>query len=151
MNEKVRKGIVLGVLVATLVWGYFHFFGSNKSITNPRPQLQQNYTHEETTPDAAPSQLPPELIESYRRKNWGPDPFYHNYRVGKTESAAEEVHLKLLGIVFRDFNAQALINGKILHEGDTLHDYRISTIARDHVILQHGNKTVTLWVTDKKS
>ena len=152
MNEKVRKGIFFVLLVITLIWGYF-------SLANHRDKKAGN---EEGTPPGRASLTDTSapitdtlsfsrLIKDYQRKPWGRDPFYHYYKKGQTTLSDNEVRLHLLGILYRELYSQALINGQIVKEGDTVGKYRVTEITRDYVILQRGGKTVTLWVKKESS
>lgn len=145
MNKKTRQAIVYSVFVLVLIWGYFNFFGS-ENIPQPLPIP----THQAAiTPGAVPQDiqtdgLTAEIIRDYHQKDWGKNPFYNRYKTKKELIVEEKARLHLLGIIYREIDAQALINGRVVSVGDTLEGYRVASITRKEVVLQKGVQTVKL-------
>ena len=50
------------------------------------------------------------------------------------------------GIVYSKDRPSAIINGKLIHEGDTIAGAKIIKINRKHVVFEINGKEVTSWV-----
>lgn len=73
--------------------------------------------------------------------NWARCPFSGKiYSTGKTEA----VNLRLAGILWDTKNPQALINGRVVQEGDTIGDFVVIKILTDKVKLLHGDKYIEI-------
>lgn len=150
MSEKTRKTLVFGLLIASLIWAYFSFSGRKSS--NPRPaQPQATVAGPAGVESLPPADLSQQTVAEYEKKSWGKDPFYHRHKSEPPHAAPDKVKLHLLGILYREVDAQALINGRVVREGDTLAGYRIVNIERDHVKISDGKKTVILRVEKERS
>jgi len=149
LNKTLRKAIIFGLLVITLIWGYFNLFDKKNPPAVSKSQPMQNFTYRNSDSSIIDQPLSKEVIEEYVRKSWGRDPFYHNHRIVKPAANTENIHPKLSGISYRELNSQAVINGQILRTGDSLLDYRVTGIFKDHVVLERGKQMVTLWVSDQ--
>jgi hypothetical protein len=149
LNEKLRKGIIFGMFVITLFWGYFNLFNKKNPPAISKSQPMQNFTYQNSKSSVTDRLLSKEVIEEYVRKSWGRDPFYFNYRIDKPSINIDTIHPRLSGISYRELSSQAVINGQILKTGDSLQDYRVTGIFKDHVILERGKQMVTLWVSDQ--
>ncbi|MCP4567653.1 MAG: hypothetical protein GY841_08745 [FCB group bacterium] len=151
MSDRNRKILVFGILIVTSIWGYFNIAGRQAK------KAAQNYQNSASTSTpvviAASEQnfMPEETVAQYQAEPWGVDPFYHAYSPRSVSRVSEEVTLHLLGILYRKMNAQVLINGQILKEGDSLEGYRIVKIAPDYVNLQSEQKELTLRVKKESS
>jgi hypothetical protein len=149
LSEKTRKTLVFGLLIGALIWAYFNFTGrkARRAADNrPRPAVVQPVV---IPPDMGI--LSPATAEEYEAKSWGKDPFYHARPSAPGRIAPDKVKLRLLGILYREINAQALINGRVVAEGDTLSGFRVERIERDHVKMSDGGKTVILRVEKEQS
>jgi hypothetical protein len=150
MSERTRKTFVFGLLIGSLIWAYFSFSGRKPS--NSRPARQ----HTAAASAVANVSLPPaalseQTVAEYEKKSWGKDPFYHRHKSAPQQTVPDKVKLHLLGILYREVNAQALINGRAVREGDTVAGYRIERIERDHVKISDGKKAVILRVEKERS
>lgn len=149
MSEKTRKTLVFGSLVLSLIWAYFNFTGRKArrpADNRPRPAAVQTAV--------VPQEvlvLSPEAATEYEAKTWGKDPFYHARPAAPKRAVPDKVRLHLLGILYREVNSQALINGRVVGVGDTLSGYRVDRIERDHVKISDGGKTVILRVEKEQS
>lgn len=149
MSEKTRKTLVFGMLIGSLIWAYFNFSGrkaKRAADRRPRPAAVQ------------PAVVPPQayILDSnaaaeYEMKSWGKDPFYHAHSTEARQVVPDRVKLHLLGILYREVDAQALINGRVVSVGDTLSGFRVDRIERDHVKISGGGKTITLRVEKEQS
>jgi len=101
--------------------------------------------------------LAQELLIDYREplpELYGRDPFIKEGIVEQIEVAKMEPsdNLTLSSIIHSDMNALAVINGKILAEGDTIYDeetgtrFMIENIEVDKIEIIDGEKTYTLEV-----
>jgi hypothetical protein len=92
--------------------------------------------------------------DDFRESQWGTDPFYH--RKGRSPVPAntstvpstkvERAALRLLGIMYREQGAKALIDGRIVAVGDTISGHLITEIAPDRVTVAQNNRTTVLKV-----
>lgn len=148
MNETWRKRLIFAVLVVTTIWGYFSITGrKGPTVPASSPGLA-----EVTTP------LPPaaeaswdSLLATYRLRPWGSDPFYRTRMTPTAPPTNDAVTLHLLGILYREVGAQALINGRIAKEGDIVDGYRVTAITRDFVTVQGAGRTIELRVAKEAS
>ncbi|MFH1701488.1 MAG: hypothetical protein ABIE07_12990 [Candidatus Zixiibacteriota bacterium] len=150
MNEKVRKSIVFGIFIVAIIWGY-----SNLSQRwSKKPQeleiakqqvaadiLSDNTDQEQIVPGGRINH--DSVFTIYEARPIMKNPFYHNL---KNEAAKEQkINLRLLGIMYRPTNAQALINDKVLGIGGLINGYKVISIARESVVLEKSGKPVTLY------
>jgi len=91
------------------------------------------------------------IYASYHSKSWGKNPFYHNYRPSVGPAGPSKAEFHLMGIMFREMEAQALIDNRIVTVGDQLKGYRITEIARDSVVLDNGEKIIILRIQKETS
>lgn len=156
MSERNRITLVFAILIVVSIWGYFSIFeGKDKKARQSQPSVPATSSPIEPgiqVESAADASLSDELIAQLHAESWGKDPFYHDFSIPEaTPQVTEEVSLHLLGIVYRELNARALINGQVLKEGDFLDKYKIIKIAPDYVDLESGGKTITLRVEKESS
>lgn len=150
MSERTRKTFVFGLLIGSLIWAYFSFSGRKPS--NLRPARQQAATAGPAVPASVPpAALNKQTVAEYEKISWGKDPFYHRHQSKPRAAVPDKVKLHLLGILYREVNAQALINGRVVREGDIVAGYRIESIERDHVKISDGKKVVILRVEKERS
>jgi hypothetical protein len=155
LSEKTRKKLVFGVLILTLVWAYFNFAGPGKD--EARQPHRDNHSAAKAEPPAGARAISSRIADSlYLTRDaqpWGKNPFYNEYRL-ITEAGREfsdEIKLHLLGVIFRELKAQALINSQIVTVGEEIEGFRVDEIYRDSVILDNGEKTITLRVAKESS
>jgi hypothetical protein len=155
MSEKKRKILVFAVFIAALVWGYFSLTDRmHKKAPSPKQTRTAAVTANPVEKESAPQPLTDDVCREYEELLWGKDPFYHNHEgPGRTATAAmtEKQELHLLGILYREVNAQALINNRVVSIGDNIGQYRITAISRDHVTLEDGRQTIVLRVEKESS
>jgi len=149
VSKKTRKILVFGLLIGSLIWAYFNFSGRKpERATDNRPHPAAVQPAAITL---AASVLSPQTVSEYEGKSWGMDPFYHAHKSEPGQAAPDRVKLRLLGILYREIDAQALINGRVVREGDTLSGFRVERIERDHVEISDGGKTIILRVEKERS
>jgi len=153
LSEKLRKYLVYASLVLALIWAYFNFTG-NEDKKDKRPRRAQPV--KPIAPRAKTGTKSTALHDSIYiardRVPWGPNPFYHSLPVqpGRTQILGS-VEMRLLGVLFREYQAQALINGRVVSVGDYVGGYRVSRIFRDSVIVVNAEHSLTLRVTKESS
>ncbi len=150
MNETARKIAVFVVFIATVVWAFVTFSGPDTKKTPGRFHRIEQAETENPIPRPVPG-LDRETIDEYTKIPWGKDPFYHSFRPGETSPIPGKIKLHLLGILYREINAQALINNKIVREGDSVAGFTVEKITRDYVTLSNGKETVRLRVEKERS
>lgn len=154
MNEKLRKSIVFGIFIAAVIWGFFTSFGGDNKEARRSPSDRPAKSTPAVRPEIPePAPLADSVYALYEAKPWGKDPFYHAYGVATDAGQAvpEKIRLHLLGILYREVNARALINGRVVKTGDEIAGYRVTTIARDYVALRNDRGTVTLRIKKESS
>lgn len=151
MNETWRKRMIFGLLVVTLIWGYFALFGRPDKTASviPTAELPTGYAVAQGTVSRV--NISDSLLTAYRLAAWGHDPFNRNPLSTAADLPADTPALHLLGILYRQTGAQALINGRIASEGDIIDGYRIMSINRENVVMQSGGRTVVLRVGKEAS
>lgn len=158
MTDKARQKSLFVLLILVGIWGYFNVFGSDdkKDAAKAKPQSVSAVA---PLPSAAVSmsekpvvEVDRDYLERCRQRPWGHDPFYNGYNPNRpVEVSAEEVNLHLLGILYREVNAQALINGQVVKKGDIVDGFEIMEISKDYVAVKDGNKTIHLRVKKESS
>lgn len=150
MNETIRKILVFVVFIATVIWAFATFSGRDAKKTPGRHHRVEEVETESAMPRPAPG-LDRETIEEYSTIPWGKDPFYHSLRPGGASPVPGKVRLHLLGILYREINARALINDRIVGEGDSVAGFTVEKITRDYVTLSNGKETIRLQVEKERS
>lgn len=156
MSEKTRKGLVFGLLILVLVWAYFNFSGPGAK-KNDRTSRMTGRTSGAPVSRPAPAiakAITDSICREYESKPWGKDPFYHWFELPAGSGGpvySEEVRWHLLGVIFREYQAQALINNHIVTVGDEIEGFRVAEIFRDSVVLKNGDTVVTLRLAKESS
>ena len=155
MSEKTRKRLVFSLLILSLVWAYFHFSGP-KDKRKDRSSNRADRSVVSSVPKGAmglAAIISDSLYREYESRPWGKDPFYHWYEPPSAAGQAyrEEARWHLLGVLFREFRAHALINHRIVTIGDEIDGFRVVEISRDSVILKNEESTITLRVAKESS
>jgi len=150
MNETWRKRSIFGLLVVTIIWGYFALIAPKDKTA---PVTPPDATSTTPAPPATVSkpEISDSLMAAFRLLTWGKDPFFRDPTPSTNVSPENVPALHLLGILYRRTGAQVLINGRIAAEGDIVDGYRIVSINRENVTLQSGNRTVVLRVGKETS
>lgn len=151
MNEKTRKGLVYSSLILALVWAYFNFSGPKKDKAGSPGKTVRTEVVRKKQPINIQTSVNDSIYSAYKRKPWGKNPFYSEYRPTGGSAVSQKVELHLLGVLFREYRAHALINNHIVAVGDELEGFRVTEITRDSVVLDNGETIVTLRVTKESS
>lgn len=90
---------------------------------------------------------------SHEESVLGIDPFRPYFKVHQEAvpifEASMPLHLE--GVMWGGKKASAIINGQIVHEGDSMGGYSVSQILKDRVVLEHGNKKLDLFQKGSES
>lgn len=154
MSEATRKKIIFCLFAVTIVWAYFHFSGQQQSKKVPPPSspaISATMPAPANISSTAKTTDDLYLYARYKGTSWGKNPFYHNHRIAKKQVVRKQAKLRLLGILYREVNAQALINGRVVAVGDTLHGYQVFEISRDYVTLRNADNSIRLHVKKESS
>ena len=73
-------------------------------------------------------------FEQLQAPHWGRDPFAQ-----PTKQEAMAGTLELTAILYSPSSPVAVVNGQVLHVGDTVAGREVVTIAPDHITLREGN------------
>jgi hypothetical protein len=151
MNETWRKRMIFGLLVIVVIWGYFSLFDRHDG-TAPATQPTEPMVGGPAAPaTTAKTEITDSLLAMYHLAAWGNDPFNRNPLHVSTVLTGDTPTLHLLGILYRQTGAQALINGRVIGEGDIVEGYRVMSINRENVIVQSDGRTVVLRVGKEAS
>jgi hypothetical protein len=151
MNEAWRKRMIFGLLVVAVIWGYFSLFDHKTETAPVGPQAEPLAGDPAPSAVAAKSKITDSLLATYHLAAWGSDPFNRDPLAISVNLTGETPTLHLLGILYRQTGAQALINGRVIGEGDIVEGYRVMSINRENVIVQSAGRTVVLRVGKEAS
>jgi len=148
--------IVLGVVLASvlLIRSGLLPFGSRKG-SGSATATQNGKAGTSSTPNTKSTQgMPlsaqvkwkkPDLIGPVNdpmRMELPPDP---TQKTEASQKPPEEPEYRVAGIVYStEQPSSVIIDGRILHEGDTIHNATVVKIAENYVILRRGDKTWTI-------
>lgn len=145
MNDKLRKGMVFGLLGLAVLFGAYnlipyYFAPSSKS------QSQSSAQEVPESPLAlasASTTNPPVGAEELAAKKWGQDPF-RTRPTNKRRPTRAKIGPKqwlLSGIVYSDVNPLAIINSRTVGRGDSIDGAKVIRIGRKEVLMDlHGSR-----------
>lgn len=133
---------LLGVVLLGIIFKDFIFKGSKKL-----PLIQKKNVTLEVGSGRADLLM---ISESDRAKlDWGLDPF--RVLVSAGVEVLEIGEWNLTGISWRQGRAAAIINDKIIHQGDSLGKFKVVDISKDRVSIQEGDQTLELYLKGEGS
>ncbi len=143
-TEKKKKKQI--ILLAILIPIFIYVFYANiiKPASKPKAGTVQSHQAATTSVTAAQKKSLPmtaskeSLEKEAKSEGWGRNPFSFN-----PVETDEEGPLQLKGIVFSADDSYAVINQKILKEGDRIADKTIIEIRKDKVIIESDDGTIT--------
>lgn len=145
--------VVYGILILAIIWGYYNLSERKPVVYSGQgTPAAQPPTSVVSTNDPPFDALPADVNGHGSNSNWGKDPFYH--RRGRATAVVSTGHsakveraaLHLMGIMFREQGAKALINGQVVSIGDTIAGHTITEIAPAQVSAAYNNRTIILRV-----
>jgi len=152
MTDRKRKTIVFGLCALALIWAFVTIAGQKHKKSSVQQVQSQVSTVEAGVPRTpADARKLDSLTAAYETKPWGKDPFYHHVKKDLPADVKETRELRLLGILYRQVNSQALINKRVVTVGDKLEGFEVVEITRNSVILNDGQKTITLRLEKESS
>jgi hypothetical protein len=158
-----REQVYLGIFVAALAWGLWNFRDRSASESGSaaadgaRPAVAQN----RPVPASLSADASPEGQVGARNTSsgsvageralpsWGPDPFHRGWRNTATfatvvKPRGKSSPLRLSAIVMRDRARMAVINGRVVGEGDTVEGRTVIRVEPSSVILDEKGTEVRL-------
>jgi hypothetical protein len=156
-TTKIALIIVLGVVLGSvlLVRSGLLPFGSRKGAGSATA-TQDGKGDKSSTPGTKGTQATPPsaqvkwkkpepvgpVVNDPMRMELPPEP---TQKTQTAEKPPEEPEYRLAGIVYStEQPSSVIIDGHILHEGDTIHGATVVKIAENYVILRRGDKTWTI-------
>jgi len=154
----LKNNAILIVLLVFLVITSFFWFQTLRIKELPAAQVNKTPAIMSGAEAASFIELAEKLLISYKEPLpgfFGRDPFYRDYMVvipeppPKIEKAPSEIFI-LTSVVHNKKNPLAVINGKILSQGDTINnkelesEYIIENIGYKEVKISDGNKKYVL-------
>ncbi len=138
MTEKKRKRIVYAIFVIAVIWGLFNFpFGRS------RPEYIYQEDEEYDQVEEALNSVHTQNVNVDLQGEWGGDPFAR--KISRSSQTSGPAHnFKLTAVSESNGEYWALINGKILSQGDSISGWKLIKITRDHAVLSANGNTITL-------
>jgi len=143
------------VLFAVSIWGYYNIFDEDeKKVVEVAKKVEPAATSTTATSSSA---IPSKIIEidfsEYSSKNWGSDPFFRGRIRVESNGEVEQPDIDWLlgGILYSDNNPAAVINKKVVHQGDMINGAKVVEINREAVILQKDGTNFVLGIKKAKS
>jgi len=138
-------------MILALVWAYFNFSGPKREKAESSRKGDPTEVIRKRQQAIRNDQVNDSIYSSYDGKPWGKNPFYTGYSPSGRPSLSKKVEFRLLGVLFREYRAHALINNNIVAVGDELDGFQVTEISRDSVVLENGETIVTLRVSKESS
>ncbi len=140
--------ILLGVVLAYAIFDfvthkntYVSFYSGQKDEAVGSAQSQQNTTQKQIDP-----------LQSKVFAEWGSDPFLRKAEIKaqkRWKKKRARVKLKLKAISYRSDGSVALINDRIVKQGDVISGYRVIAIGTHSVTLSNGKRRIMLKLTNR--
>ena len=147
--EKNRRDIIItSILLVIFAISFTKNVLLRKKAAPPPPAVSTNATQGMTdqliivTNIRVYDKLRKERIALWERE-WGRDPFVPQQALSTIIKA---VNLTLKGILWDEKTPKAIVNEKILLEGDTIYGYTVVKIKQRSVVLKTGEKNIELQV-----
>ena len=149
MNRlSTRERLYLGVFVVALIWGGWNY--RHLVFKPPPPERSKVVTASDAATPAPRVQVVSAVVMAvadYDPPRWDGDPFYRTWRGGTGHAEtrrAKPISLNLSAIVVRDQSRYAVINGRIVREGQTIAGREVLVIEESLVRLDDHGVEVTL-------
>lgn len=149
MNDRVRQGILVIILITACIWGYQNIFGEKRRRPSPPPAaavptaglIAANPGSSATTVDSAVT-IPD--LDELQAEAWGTDPFRWQAppakSTGARQTAAPKPEWRLTGIFFSENGPIAVVNDKLVRVGETIDQAKVVDINKKQVTLRTGGK-----------
>ncbi len=151
MKEKARKAIVYGILVVAVIWGIYN---------NPLSPESKN----DPVPDSAPmSSVSTQPLEEPTKASktsddvaliaWNDDPFTRNpgppVRAADVQPERKPPRFHVTAISGSGKAFMAIVDGKVLREGERLGGWAVAEIDRNSVMLHKGSDRIELKLKER--
>jgi hypothetical protein len=139
MTEKRRKQIIYSVFAVAVIWVIFNFPHKRKPIESESPQTS------ESALDVAA--VTPELSTRSRlalSDEWGRDPFARGGESAKSMPSEVIPSFRVTAVSIGEGKAMAVINGKMIGQGDAIQGWRVTAISNAGVVLESNGRKITL-------
>ncbi len=146
MNK--RQYLVYGIFIVSVIYGiYYHFLNTNKIEYNNTPDPVEIQTAGFEMDDFIAVDIAQDTLPS----GWGRNPFLPHESIKTPESenryTDSDASIRLTGISYYEDGASfAVIDNKILQEGDRINQWQIISILENSVKVKnaYGIKTIKL-------
>jgi len=150
-----REKVYVGVFAVALLWGLWnfrgYFGGGNKSAQAPppRPAAAAVVPEAHLPPVSAPATTTDAPAPDYTAPDWGPNPFYRPWRHVSAATAAPPrsgrlAPLRLTAVAIQGDARYAVINGRVVREGETIEGRRVLRVEESRVLVDEKGVEVTL-------
>lgn len=147
MDHKKRQKIIYGIFIMAVLWGVHNFAGKDDEAPQQMPGPGESTELIKTKPRAKPID-----IEKYSSLAWGKDPFCRGKKGAiDTEPVRSESRWILSGILYNENNPSAVINKKIVRNGDSINGATVLEIDKNIVKLEKDGLEFRLTVAKEKS
>jgi len=139
MTEKRRKQIVYSIFAIAVIWAIFNFPHKRKSIESESPQTSGSALVVATaTPELSTR---PKLALS---DEWGRDPFARGSERATSMPSEAIPSFRVAAVSVAGGKAMAVINGKMIGQGDAIEGWRVTAISNAGVVLESNGRKITL-------
>jgi len=141
VTEKHRKQIVYTIFILAVSWAVFNFPHRKKLTSVEPPQSSEVPAAVTVTAGAAGSGPALEVPEQ-----WGRDPFVRGGERASSGSRDASPALRVAAVSVAAGKAMAIINGKLVGQGDMIQGWHVLNISSDVVVLEANGRKITLTV-----
>jgi hypothetical protein len=141
MTEKRRKQIVYSIFVIAVVWAIFNFPHRKQQIVSESPQALESVPATAAVTPAFPAgtTLP-------ASDQWGRDPFDRGGARATSTPGELAPSFRLTAVSAGGGKAMAVINGKMVSQGDVVQGWRVTGISNAGVVLASNDRKITLTI-----
>ncbi len=148
--EKIQltksQKILFIVLAVVLAYAIFDFVTHKSTYVNfYSGQENETVNSVQNQKTAAAKQM--DQLQTKLFAEWGSDPFLRKTEIKskkRWKKKRTRIHLKLKAISYRSDGSVALINDRIVKQGDVIGGYRVLSIGTHSVVLSNGKRKITL-------
>ncbi|MBI5632909.1 MAG: hypothetical protein HZA15_05465 [Nitrospirae bacterium] len=149
LGNKYVVGIVGMLFIIVIVYNTQFFMSRQKTSRTEKAQPAQKRSEPARQPDKALPVPAAQPLTKEDKGKWKRDPF--SLRAGPDRKAAEIVYdIKLMGIIKRDGNSRALIDGKVYGVNDRIGTAIIKEIKQHSIVLLADGKKQEISFDDYK-
>jgi hypothetical protein len=144
MIEKRRKQIVYSIFAFAVIWAAFSFPQRRKSL---KPTSQPTSASAPVVAAAAP-ELSTESAATVSAQ-WGRDPFARSGGSATSMPSEAAPTFRVAAVSVAGGKAMAVINGKMISQGEVISGWRVRDISNAAVVLESNGKKITLTIGGK--